>query len=574
MEPHKRRQVITALLQESGEVTIEDLAIRLNVSENTVRNDLTAMEAENLLRRIRGGAIPVENDTRINNLMFATRSRVEQDSKRQIGYWAAQLVHDGDAIILDASSTVYHLATFLQDRRNLTVLTNGLDVALLLAKKPSNKLILASNIVRSDGLATIGVINPDLRSNFFAAKCFMSCAGFTVERGAMDIDVDEVPLKAQMIELAQAMILLADHSKFEKIATYSFARLNQIDHLITDDAIAPDYLTSLRQVAHFPITIVGDATTRTLEPAGTLPTDPTYRIGFGNMSERMVFPQQVRRSLEQAARRFPNIELLIRDNDLDRRTALENADWFVSRRVDLVIEYQIDAKAGNIIMDKFNQAGIPVIAVDIPLPGATFFGANNYRAGYIAGEALGEWITQHWQGQLDILLKLESPRIGVTAATRLQGLQEGLESVVGSIADEQIQIVNSPLLVHDVPAAVAGLLPLLPLAARIAIIAINDEVAVGALEAFEKANRLGQVVAVGQNADQIGLEALRRHDFPFIGSTRFAPEEYGEQLLHLAFKILSGAPVPPAVYNQHIFLNRDNLREYYADSVEIPMDIP
>ncbi len=574
MEPHKRRQVITTLLQESGEVTIEDLAIRLNVSENTVRNDLNAMEADNLLQRVRGGAIAQESDTRINNHVFATRSRVQQDSKRQIGYWAAQLVNDGDAIVLDASSTVYHLATFLQDRRNLTVLTNGLDVALLLARNPSNKLILASNIVRSDGLATIGAINPDLRSNFFAAKCFISCAGFSVERGLMDVDVDEVQIKSQMIELANQMIVLVDHSKLGKIATYSFAKLNQIDHLVTDDAVSPDYLSALRQITHFPITIVGDSTARTLEPAGVLPTDPTYRIGFGNMSEKMAFPQQVRRSLEEAARRFPNIELLIRDNQLDRRTALENADWFVAHRVDLVIEYQIDAKAGNIIMDKFNQAGIPVIAVDIPLPGATFFGANNYRAGYIAGEALGEWITKNWQGSLDILLKLESPRIGTVAATRLQGLQEGLESILGPIADEQIQLVNSPLLFHDVPAAVASLLPLLPPDARIAIIAINDEVAVGALEAFEKAGRIKQVIAVGQNADQIGLEALHRPDFPFIGSTRFAPEEYGEQLLHLALKILSGAPVPPAVYNQHIFINRDNLHEYYADPIETPIDIP
>jgi ribose transport system substrate-binding protein len=377
-----------------------------------------------------------------------------------------------------------------------------------------------------------------------------------------------------MTKLARRVIALVDHSKFGKIDTYRFGELNQIDHLITDEMVGDESLSALRQVANFPITVVGPSTVKTLERNIAGPRRNVYRIGFGNMTEKMLFARQVRRSLERAVKRFDNVELLIRDNNFDRQAALENADWFVANEVDLVIEYQIDAQAGNIIMDKFNRAGIPVIAVDIPLPGATFFGADNYRAGYIAGEALGRWIEENWQGQLDVLLKLESQRVGPVAGARLQGQQDGLEAMIGFLASERVIAIDGPVLVELAESAVLELLPNLPPEARIAIIAINDDAALGALAAFEITDRLGQVVAVGQNADRLGRAALRRSHFPFIGSTRYAPEEYGESLLELALKILKGQPAPPAVYNQHVFITRHNIDDYYPEPVEAGVAAP
>ena len=207
-----------------------------------------------------------------------------------------------------------------------------------------------------------------------------------------------------------------------KSAPFALQTLRQIDHLITDADIRPEVLAKLRSSARVPITVVGANTSETYRPfAGP---GRRYRIGFGNLTERMVFAQQVRRSLMRAAAGMDNVELLIRDNDMDRGTTLENAEWFVANGVDLVIEYQIDAAAGNVIMDQFNQAGIPVIAVDIPLPGATFFGADNYRAGYMAGEALGEWVKVHWDGRIDVLIKLEAFQVGATNGARLQGIQK------------------------------------------------------------------------------------------------------------------------------------------------------
>lgn len=570
LEAHKRRQAISTLLNERGEVAIEDLALRLAVSENTVRNDLSAMEDEGLLRRVRGGAVTANGDgiyagaSRATlSPAFAERLKVRKAVKESIGAWAARLVQDGDALVLDASSTVYYMALCLQERRNLTVVTNGLNVALLLAQNPSNKVILAANEVRPDGFSVVGRLNPDILNHFYASKCFVSCSGFSLEQGLTELYVDEAVPKSHMIRLAREVITLIDHSKFGRIDTYRFAELNQIHHLVVDEAMAPEQLAALRELGEFPITVVGRAGTQALPPRPASRKERTYRIGFGNLSEKMLFAQQVRRSLERAARRFETVDLLVRDNALDRQTALENAEWFVAQGVDLLIEFQIDAQAGNVIMDKVNQAGIPVIAVDIPLPGATFFGADNYRAGWMAGQGLGNWVSEHWGGKIDTLIKLEAFRVGPGPGARVQGLQEGLEAVIGPLDPDQIIDIDSPVLVDESTPLISQLLPELPRDARIAIAGINDEAVLGALAAFEAAGRLQQVAAVGQNADRLGRAALRRPDFPFIGSTSYAPERYGEQLLALALKILRGEAAPPAIFIQHTFITKQNIDDYY-----------
>lgn len=569
MEAYKRRQNILALLEELGEVNIIDLASRFEVSPNTIRNDLDALEADNLLRRVRGGATVLGSNGPHSPDVFPSLTTINRLAKEHIGRWAASLVKDGDGLVLDASSSVYYLATFLKDRQNLTVITNGLRTGLLLAQNPSNKVIWAANVISPDGLRMVGSLHPDLLDNFYASKCFITCSGFSLDQGLTAADVDEAPLKSQMMKLARQAIALIDASKFGKVDTYRFAGLKDIDLLVTDEAIEPEILSELRQAAQCPVTVVGASTVETLTPASGAASTRRYRIGFGNLAdEQMMFARQVRRSLERAARRLANVELLIRDNNLNAQAAVANADWFINHGVDLVIEYQIDVQAGNVVMHKFNQANIPVIAVDIPMPGATFYGADNYWAGYIAGEALGNWVKRHWAGKLDLLLKLEASKAGPVVGARLQGQQNALEAAIGRLNPDQIISIDGPVSMGEIEPVMTGLVSALSAEARVAIIAINDDTALGALSVFQKAGRLDQVVAVGQGADRLGRDALRRSDLPFLGSTRYAPESYGDYLLDLALKILRGEPVPPAVYNQHDFITRENVDRYYPLSEE------
>ena len=175
---------------------------------------------------------------------------------------------------------------------------------------------------------------------------------------------------------------------------------------------------------------------------------------------------------------------------------------------------------------------------------------------------------QERNGCLDVLIKVEAARVGAAGGARLQGLHEGVESILGPLIHTQIVDIDGPVLLEETRSAILDRLPDLPRHAQIGVIGINDEVVLGALQAFEQAGRLDQVVGVGQNTDRLACAALRREGFPFIGSTRFAPENYGPDLLALAMRILQGEPVPPAVYIQHVFVTRINLDRYYAPAVD------
>jgi ribose transport system substrate-binding protein len=556
LETHKRRQTILTLLRQSGSLDVDEVAVRLGVSPNTIRNDFNALAAEGSLQRVRGGAAALPDasngDLATSNTAFQVRYALNQKAKENIARWAADLVEDGDSLVLDASTTAFHLADFLMGRHNLTIVTNGIEVGRKLAQNPSNTVMLLGGLLRGDGVPTGDVLSDPVLRDLHVKTAFVSCAGFTPETGLTETDILDSQLKGKMIAAAGSVVALIDASKFGKVGLAPFARIDQVSHIFTDSSLAPEWIEQLRRSC-IPLTVCDENSIAAFAPCDR--ESRSYKIGFANLTERMPFALQVRLGLEQAAAARKNVDLLIRDNDLDRRRALENVDWFIGRGVDLVIEYQIDAEAGNIIMDRFRQANIPVIAVDIPLPGAIFFGADNYRAGYLAGEGLGRWIQKHWGGSFDRLLGLVDARAGVTPAARLHGGHDGLEAVLGPIPSDRVMTLPCPTLMHEAEAMMCKQLAILPGAERIAILAPNDDAALGALAAFEAAGRLDRVAAVGQNADRLGRAALQRTGFPFVGSTSYAPETYGQRVIDLALKILQGEPVPPAVYIEHTFVS-------------------
>jgi ribose transport system substrate-binding protein len=168
-------------------------------------------------------------------------------------------------------------------------------------------------------------------------------------------------------------------------------------------------------------------------------TEKRYKIGFANLTEDIPFAVRVREGIEKAAKEAGNIDLVTADNKLDGATALNNANNFITQQVDGVIEFQTDEKFGKSIMEKFKEKNIPVIAIDIPMPGATFFGVDNTRAGEMAGKGLGEWVKKNWGGKVDALVMLELPQSGPVPAARLKGQRDGLESVIGKIPEDKVK---------------------------------------------------------------------------------------------------------------------------------------
>jgi ribose transport system substrate-binding protein len=296
------------------------------------------------------------------------------------------------------------------------------------------------------------------------------------------------------------------------------------------------------------------------------PVTPTrFRIGYAAQSDEFAFSRAVTESLRRAAA-AERVDLVFVNNRYSPKIALRNAEYLIREKVDLVVEFQTDQNAAPVIASRYLEAGIPIIAVEIPHPGAVYFGADNYAAGLIGGRTAGRWARQHWTGQVDELLLLELPIAGPLPQSRLAGVVAGLREVLPSLEERQIVRLDGhgqfgPCL-EQVRKYVRR-----NCHGRTIVAAINDPSALGALRAFEEAGQASRCIVVGQNASEEARAEMRVRGTRLIGSVGYFPERYGEGILSLANAILTNQPTPPAVFVKHEMITPSNVDHYYPNDV-------
>lgn len=240
MTAYERRQSLLETLRRSPGIRVTELADTFNVSEGTIRNDLDALEQEGRLERVHGGAVLRESRNFLNT-SFTDRHKANVLQKQIIGQYAAQTIQDGDSILLDASSTAYYLGLALESKSRLRVVTNGLDVARLMAKNPTNTVIVIGGVLNPDGSSLTGLFSEMLLEELRIQKAFVSASGFSLERGLTEVHLQEALLKRKVIDSAGEVIALVDSSKFGKEDLTPFASLDQICCLFTDEGISEEW---------------------------------------------------------------------------------------------------------------------------------------------------------------------------------------------------------------------------------------------------------------------------------------------------------------------------------------------
>jgi ribose transport system substrate-binding protein len=321
-------------------------------------------------------------------------------------------------------------------------------------------------------------------------------------------------------------------------------------------------------------TIVASNSSKSVESASAQDACATkkdnYKIGFANLTTGVDFITAVQSGMESAAKEAGNIELVIANNNLDGATALNNAENFVAQGVDGVVEFQTDEKFGNVIMNLFQnqEPPIPVIAIDIPMPGATFFGADNYKAGRMAGEAGGDYAVANWGGKVDYILDLELPQSGPIPAARMQGQVEGIQAKLTTpVPDDHIIHLDSKNTQDEAFKVVSDALSKIPADANIIAVEINDDTAQGTAAALEKAGRTpANSIVVGQGAVESGLTEMLKPNSLYLGATAYFPELYGSKIIPAMINLLECKAVPPAIYVDHVFVTKDNMCEVLPDS--------
>lgn len=277
-----------------------------------------------------------------------------------------------------------------------------------------------------------------------------------------------------------------------------------------------------------------------------------------------IVDNSMRRAAEEAG-----VELVFLDNEFKPDKALENAELVAARDdIDLVFEFNYYQTMNNQLAEIFAAANKPVIAIDIPVPGAPYYGANNYLAGKVVGQGLADWSKTKWPGEPVDLVLVEQQSItggsGTLIEERTLGIIAGVQAGLPDLPAENIIRVEGGANVDQAGEAIASALSAHPDAERILIGMLGDSNAIAAANA---ANAAGRDVGVGGiGADDVAITALHTGEpANFVGTATFFPEHYGDDLIPLGCDLLAGKQIPAQAYINHTFLNKDNLNEFYPD---------
>lgn len=288
-----------------------------------------------------------------------------------------------------------------------------------------------------------------------------------------------------------------------------------------------------------------------------------FRIGYAAQGTDYQFSKEVSTSLQRAMA-AEGIELISVDNRYNPKIAQRNADVLVREKVDLVIEFQTDEQVAPIVAAKYRDANIPLIAIEIPHPGATYYGANNYEAGLIGGRYLGRWAKQVWHAEVDEIILIALKRAGSLPQMRLTGMLVGMKETCPPLENCRVTSLDGDGKLGESFEAMRRHLRG-SRSRRFLVGAINDPSALGALRAFEEAGRTDDCAIMGQNASPEGREELRQRGTRLIGSVAYFPEKYGPDLVTVALDLLSRRPVPPAVFVKHQLVTPENIKHIYPN---------
>lgn len=239
-----RHRRILEQLHETGSVRTTEIASDLGVSDETVRKDFELLETRGDLIRTHGGA---SRPQRIREeLPFTERQAVRREEKRTIARLAAGRIQANETIFLDASSTVLTLTEFLPDLP-LTILTNALNVFTALSDRPNIDLICTGGLFDSRSRSFIGLTAEKALQRYNIHRMFFSGNGLHLERGASEGNARQAAFKERVVEHADDVVFLADHTKLGEKAAFFFAGLSDLSCLVTDKSADAEFLTQIRE---------------------------------------------------------------------------------------------------------------------------------------------------------------------------------------------------------------------------------------------------------------------------------------------------------------------------------------
>ena len=284
------------------------------------------------------------------------------------------------------------------------------------------------------------------------------------------------------------------------------------------------------------------------------------RFGFAVQSAEMPFSNAVARSVAAAAA-ASGVELIVLDNRYDPDVAVRNAEDFVAKRVDLVLEFQVEEAAAPRVAHIFKKAEIPMVAIDVPHPNATYFGVDNFEVGYEAAAILAQYAQRQWKGKVDRVVGVGFREAGSFVQHRITGAFDGIRERFKELTPDRFVQIEGRGMREASHRAMSVYLSEQKSGELTLVAASNDSSALGVLDAVREAGQEANFAIVGQDCIPEVLDEMRTRSSAIVGSISHEAESYGPRLIQLGISILRGYTVPPYNYMHHRAVTVDSLGE-------------
>ncbi|GFZ34609.1 DeoR family transcriptional regulator [Clostridium zeae] len=246
MFAEERQQKILDMLNSESSIKVMDIAILLNVSESTIRRDLQELEEKKLLMRTHGGAVGINNRTSFEP-SFTDKKDERIDQKHSIAEVASEMIENGDTIILDSGTTTLEIAKRINGR-DITVITNSIDIAAELSEKEGIEIIVTGGSLRLNTRAMVGHLTESVIKNFRVDKAFIGANGVSIEDGITTPNFIEAQTKKSMINYASKVIIVADSSKFNNVSFSVICPVKAVSMIITSNDIDEEVIKQYAEI--------------------------------------------------------------------------------------------------------------------------------------------------------------------------------------------------------------------------------------------------------------------------------------------------------------------------------------
>lgn len=243
----ERRNVILTKLQAEKKVVVSDLSEQFQVTEETIRRDLEKLENEGLAKKTYGGA--VLNESLNIDLPYIVRKKANVSGKQYIADIIGDMIEDGDHIILDGSSTALFVSKRIKEKKNITVITNSVEILLELSDRKDWKILSTGGSLKEGGLSLVGYQAERMISTFHVDYAVFSSKGVDLENGVTDSNESDAQIKKLILKAANKRILAVDSSKFDKTSFVRICELSDVDMIVTDSEPDESWKQALQSAA-------------------------------------------------------------------------------------------------------------------------------------------------------------------------------------------------------------------------------------------------------------------------------------------------------------------------------------